>query len=76
MLYNKDERFLTEDFKMKVKVNQDVCIGCGLCAGLAAALFELTDEGKAQALVDEVPVDEEANAEEAANSCPVGAIER
>ena len=61
---------------MKVKVNQDVCIGCGLCTGIAAAIFELTDDGRANAVVEDVPADEEANVEEAANSCPVGAIER
>lgn len=61
---------------MKVKVNQDVCIGCGLCAGVCPSVFELGDEGKAQVTVDEVSVDDEAAASEAADSCPVGAIEK
>lgn len=62
---------------MKVKVNQDACIGCGMCAGICPSVFALDDaEGKAIVIVDEVSADDEASVEEAAASCPVEAIER
>lgn len=59
---------------MKVRVDQDKCIGCGLCASLAEAVFSLNDEGKAQA--GAVSPDDEAAVEDAAANCPVEAIEK
>ena len=50
------------------KVDKDLCIGCGLCAGIAPDAFAIGDDGKAEV------VGEDANAEEAKASCPVGAI--
>ena len=52
------------------KVNQETCIGCGVCASLAPELFELNDEGKAQATNGQV----DEKAEDAKNACPVQAI--
>jgi ferredoxin len=60
---------------MKVKVDQDVCIGCGLCPSIAANLFEMRDDGKAYTIVDEVPEESEDDAKDAEESCPVNAIE-
>ena len=57
---------------MKVRVDQDKCIGCGLCASLAEAIFTLNDEGKAEA--GQVSPDDEAAAQDAAANCPVEAI--
>ena len=34
---------------MKVKVNQDACIGCGACTAIAEEVFELNDEGLSHA---------------------------
>ena len=34
----------------KAKVDQDVCIGCGLCVGSHPSIFEFGDDGKAQAI--------------------------
>ncbi|WP_322631391.1 ferredoxin [Aedoeadaptatus coxii] len=59
---------------MKYRVNES-CIGCGLCVGICPEVFSMTDEGKAKAIETEVPADSEAAAEEAKDSCPVGAIE-
>lgn len=53
-----------------VKVDQSKCIGCGLCVSLCPDVFELDDEGKSRVKNPEG----ECNLEEAANSCPVGAI--
>lgn len=60
---------------MKVKVNQDNCIGCGLCVSNAEDLFELNDEGKSVVKVDTVPEDKQDEAKEAIEGCPVAAIE-
>lgn len=55
----------------KVKVNKDVCIGCGLCAGLAPSVFVIEDDGKAAAVAE----GDEEEVVSAQGSCPVGAIE-
>ena len=58
---------------MNAKVNSN-CIGCGLCANLCPAVFTMTDEGVAAAR-DEIFPDQEGQVQEAAESCPVDAIE-
>ena len=56
---------------MKVKVN-DGCIACGACESVCDAVFKVGDV----ATVNEVAVPEnEAGVKEAADACPVGAIE-
>ena len=42
---------------MKVRVDEEKCIGCGLCLGLADAVFAFNDDGKAVA--GEVTPDDE-----------------
>jgi len=59
--------FIEEDV-MAVKVDQEKCIGCGLCANLAPEVFEMNDEGKA------VVVNPSADAGDVASQCPVEAI--
>ena len=60
---------------MKAHVNQDTCIGCGLCPSICPDVFTLQDDtGKATAYVEEVPDNIRDDAEEAAASCPVEAI--
>ncbi|MCR4942899.1 MAG: ferredoxin [Clostridium sp.] len=60
---------------MIAKVDQDTCIGCGLCPSICDEVFELKDDGKSHVIVDEVPEDCEDAAKEAEESCPVDAIE-
>ncbi|KYH28428.1 MULTISPECIES: ferredoxin [Clostridium] len=59
---------------MKAFVDQDTCIGCGLCPSICPDVFDMGDDGKAHTIVDEVPGDAEDCAVEAQESCPVSAI--
>lgn len=59
---------------MKVSVDKNTCIGCGLCVSLANEVFELGEDGKSQVKEN---ADFEKNKEEIENakkSCPVQAI--
>jgi ferredoxin len=58
----------------KVKVNKDVCVGCGACTAICAEIFALGDDGLAE-VVAPVTDDVIAGVEDAQASCPVGAIE-
>ena len=58
---------------MKATVSED-CIGCGLCESTCPEVFSIGDEGTAEVIVDEVPEENEARAQEAADNCPVSAI--
>ena len=57
---------------MKLKVNKDACIGCGLCVGSYPETFEFDEEGKATVIADM----DEAVVDEAISNCPAGAIEK
>jgi ferredoxin len=59
---------------MRAIVDQDLCIGCGLCADLCPEVFELDDDDKAQAIADEVPEEAEEACRDAVEQCPVEAI--
>ena len=60
---------------MKLKVNEDLCIGCGQCVGNASEVFEFNDEGLAQVKVDKIPEEYEEDAVDAKEGCPTSAIE-
>lgn len=60
---------------MKVKVNQDSCIGCGACAAICDKVFEINDDGLSQAMVEKVEDTESQDVRDAADACPTGAIE-
>ena len=59
---------------MKVRVDEGVCAGFGVCVGLSADVFELHDDGYAIVRVAEVPEELEGVVAQAANQCPSGAI--
>ena len=50
------------------------CIGCGLCASMCPEVFTMTDEGVAAAR-DQFSPEYGPLVREAAQSCPVSAIE-
>ena len=60
---------------MKVKVNRDSCIGCGACAAICDEVFEIDDEGLSVAKTEDVQEDKQQEVQDAADSCPTGAIE-
>lgn len=60
---------------MKVKVNRDSCIGCGACAAICDEVFEIDDEGLSVAKTEDVQEDKKQEVQDAADSCPTGAIE-
>ena len=59
---------------MKVKVIDEKCIQCGLCAELAPEVFELPQNSTARVKEQPTAGNEEC-AVDAANSCPTEAIE-
>lgn len=59
---------------MKAVVDRDACISCGLCVTICPEVFELDDEDIATVIADPVPAENEASAQEAADSCPTDAI--
>lgn len=60
---------------MKAMVNEETCIGCGVCAETCPEVFVMDDEaGLARVIAAPVPPDAENACPEAAERCPVEAI--
>lgn len=60
---------------MKVKVNQDACIGCGACEAICPDVFKINDEGLSSTVVEEVNEELKNDVVDAIESCPTAAIE-
>ncbi len=62
---------------MKVKINQEECIGCGSCQAACSEVFELNEQGKAilKENQSEQGETQEDCAKDGADICPVEAIE-
>lgn len=58
---------------MRVSVEREDCIGCGLCAATCPEIFRIADDGRSEAYQQPTP-DQEACAKEAAENCPVSVI--
>jgi len=56
----------------KVKVDKECCIGCGSCVAICPEVFELGEDGKSCAKIDEV--EEIGCAQQAAEACPANCI--
>ena len=59
---------------MKLKVDKDICIGCGACQAICPDVFEIDDDGLAVSIVEEVNEDIREDAIDAKEGCPVDAI--
>ena len=60
---------------MKAFVDPNTCIGCTQCAGLCPEVFALDDGEPARVLVSPNPDEQKIGVQEAADSCPVAAIQ-
>jgi ferredoxin len=58
---------------MKATIDRDGCIGCGLCEQTCPEVFEIADDGLAEVIADPTP-ENEAEAREAEDGCPVSVI--
>ncbi|CAM3095284.1 ferredoxin [Mycobacterium intermedium] len=59
---------------MKVVVDQDRCVGNGVCESIAGDLFVVDDDAIARPRHDEIPADRYESALEAVESCPSQAL--
>lgn len=57
---------------MKVMVDRDGCIGCGVCAEICPEVFHIADDGLSEVKAE--PDGKEDAVKEAAQSCPVEVI--
>jgi ferredoxin len=58
---------------MKVRINKEDCIACGVCADIAPEVFTMGDDA-AEVVNEDVPPEHEEAVREAAESCPTEAI--
>lgn len=58
---------------MKVQVDAELCVGCGLCVDLCPDVFVM-EEDKAKVKANPVPSGSEGSCNKAKEDCPVEAI--
>lgn len=58
---------------MNVIVDQETCIGCGLCCATCDSVFRLNDEGKSE-VYGTVTEENRDDVQTAIDNCPVAAI--
>ena len=58
---------------MKVRVDEEACVGDETCVEICPEIFEMQDD-VATARMEEVPAELEGACKEAVESCPVDAI--
>ena len=58
-----------------LKVNKDLCIGCGACQAVCPEVFEIEDDGLATVIVEEISEELKEDVLDAKEGCPTDAIE-
>ncbi|WP_179472069.1 ferredoxin [Mycolicibacterium vinylchloridicum] len=59
---------------MKASIDDGRCRGHGVCTTICPEVFAMTDDGYAEAILDEVPDGLQDSAREAAEACPENAV--
>ena len=59
---------------MKVRIDRDLCIGCGVCTQMCPEVFEMDSENIAKVQENANPDDHAQAVKDAADACPVEAI--
>jgi len=59
---------------MKPKVDEDLCIGCGLCEDTCPEVFALQDDGYAHVIAEDPGEELYGCTRDACDACPVAAI--
>jgi ferredoxin len=63
----------SKEFPMKVRIDPDLCTGCGLCSDSVPDVFKMDDD-IAEVIAAEVPSNLESAVQEAVDDCPAEAI--
>ncbi len=59
---------------MRVTVDKEVCISCGMCVNTYPDIFKFNSNDKAEAIESNLPENMEKAGLDAVDLCPVGAI--
>lgn len=59
---------------MKAFIDKTGCISCGLCVSICPAVFAMDDDGKATAIMTDVPEGSQEKAKDAEDSCPASVV--
>ncbi len=59
---------------MKVRIDKELCIDCGVCEALVPEVFSINDEGSTVVILEDVPEELQDAVREAAEECPTEAI--
>jgi len=60
---------------MKIKVDENLCISCGMCVGQCPSVFKIGENGKSEVIKKEGCEDCGCDIKEVADNCPARAIQ-
>jgi ferredoxin len=66
-------KYQFKEYKMKVRIDAELCTGCALCTDSLPEIFVMSDD-VATVTTSDVPADKEDAVQEAADDCPAEAI--